>query len=101
MEVGTGELATILGITERQVQKLEGKGVLAKSRHGTWPVPANVQRHCRHRVQAAQKRTQGGSSGGSSGEKLKEMKARREELKLAREEAELMLTEDAIFAMDK
>ena len=29
------------------------------------------------------------------------MKARREELKLAREEAELMLTEDAIFAMDK
>lgn len=56
MEVGTGDLATVLGVGERQVQKLEKAGVLKKTAHGTWPLPESVQAYVGHRVQSELRR---------------------------------------------
>ena len=99
MEVSTADLAEILGVSARRVQQLAGSGVLRKLGHGEWLLPECVQAFVEHKVQSEIRRATKGEANG--GDRLKEIKARREELKLAREERELVPLLDAIFAMDQ
>ena len=99
MEVSTADLAEILGVSARRIQQLAGSGVLRKLGHGEWLLPECVQAFVEHKVQSEIRRTSKGEANG--GDRLKEIKARREELKLAREERELVPLVDAIFAMDQ
>lgn len=99
MEVSTPDLAEILGVSERRIQQLAGAGVLRRQAHGEWVLPEAVQAFVEYQVQNETKRLTKGAATGA--DRLKEIKARREELKLAREERELVPLVDAIFAMDQ
>ncbi|MCJ2108040.1 terminase small subunit [Methylobacterium sp. E-041] len=99
MEVSTADLAEILGVSARRIQQLAGSGILRKLGHGEWLLPECVQAFVEHKVQSEIRRTSKGEANGA--DRLKEIKARREELKLAREERELVPLVDAIFAMDQ
>ena len=99
MEVSTADLAEILNVTERRIQQLAGTGVLRRQAHGTWVLPESVQAFIAHRLNGATTKLKAKSGGAE--ERLKDIKARREELKLAREERELVPLADAIFAMDQ
>lgn len=99
MEVSTADLAEILGVSARRIQQLAGSGVLRKLSHGEWLLPECVQAFVEHKVQSEIRRTSKGEANGA--DRLKEIKGRREELKLAREERELVPLVDAIFAMDQ
>ncbi len=99
MEVSTADLAEVLGVSARRIQQLAGAGVLRKLSHGEWLLPECVQAFVEHKVQGETKRL--GKAEGKSEDRLKEIKARREELKLAREERELVPLADAIYAMDQ
>lgn len=99
MEVSTADLAEVLGVSERRVQQLASAGVLRRQRHGEWVLPESVQAFVEHKVQSEIRRLTKSSAVGA--DRLKEIKARREELKLAREERELVPLADAIFAMDQ
>ncbi|WP_191970994.1 hypothetical protein [Methylobacterium soli] len=72
---------------------------MRRQSHGEWVLPESVQAFLEYRVQSEIKRLTKGSVTGA--DRLKEIKARREELKLAREERELVPLVDAIFAMDQ
>ena len=99
MEVSTADLAEILGVSARRIQQLAGSGVLRKLGHGEWLLPECVQAFVEHKVQSEIRRLSKTEATGA--DRLKEIKARREELKLAREERELVPLTDAIFAMDQ
>lgn len=99
MEVSTADLAEILGVSARRIQQLAGAGVLRKLGHGEWLLPECVQAFVEHKVQSEIKRLSKGEL--KEVDRLKEIKARREELKLAREERELVPLTDAIYAMDQ
>lgn len=99
MEVSTADLAEILGVSERRIQQLAGAGVLRRQAHGEWVLPESVQAFLEYRVQNETKRLTKGATNGA--DRLKEVKARREELKLSREERELVPLADAIYAMDQ
>jgi phage terminase Nu1 subunit (DNA packaging protein) len=57
--VSTQELASLLGVGERHVQKLEGKGVLEKLGTGKWDLAACVQRYIAYRISSAAKNVEG------------------------------------------
>lgn len=99
MEVSTEDLAEILGVTARRIQQLAGAGVLRRQSHGEWVLPESVQSFMEHRLQSEIRKANRGVAAGA--DRLKEIKARREELKLAREERELVPLADALFAMDQ
>lgn len=99
MEVSTGDLAEILAVSERRVQQLAKQGILRRQAHGEWVLAESVQAYIAFRVRGETRRIE--SVAGSPDAKLKAVKARREELRLAREERELVPLADAIFAMDR
>lgn len=99
MEVSTADLAEILNISARRIQQLAGSGVFRKLGHGEWLLPECVQAFIEHKVQSEVRKVSKSDIAG--GDRLKEIKARREELKLAREERELVPLLDAIYAMDQ
>ncbi|HYD07802.1 MAG TPA: hypothetical protein VEC60_18850 [Reyranella sp.] len=100
MQVSTADLAQVLGITDRRIQQLEKTGVFRRLAHGEWELADSVQSYLRHRLQSeTAKRSR--STGGSADARLKEVKAQREQLRLAREEGELVTLADAVFAMDQ
>jgi phage terminase Nu1 subunit (DNA packaging protein) len=101
MRVSSADLALVLGVTDRRVRQLENAGVLRKLEHGEWDLAESVQSYLRHKLQTEARKRSRGSAAGSADERLKEMKTRREELRLAREEHELVPLADAIFAMDQ
>jgi phage terminase Nu1 subunit (DNA packaging protein) len=98
MEVSTGDLAKVLGISARRIQQLADGGVFVRQTHGAWLLPDSVQAYLRHKLQGDAKRAR---KAGSGDDKLKAVKARREELRLARDERELVPLADALFAMDQ
>ena len=99
MEVSTADLAEILGVSARRIQQLAVAGVLRRQSHGEWVLPESVQAFVEHKVQSEIKRLSKGEANGA--DRLKEIKIRREALKLAREERELVPLADAIYAMDQ
>jgi len=99
MQVGTTELAAILGVTPRQVTSLSDQGLIPKAGRGQWPLAETVQAYVRHKVQSEVSRVKRPAAAGA--DRLKEIKARREELKLAREEGDLVPVNEALFAMDR
>ncbi|GJE27959.1 terminase small subunit [Methylobacterium organophilum] len=99
MEVSTEDLAEILGVSARRIQQLASAGVLRRLTHGEWLLPECVQAFIEHKVKSETARA--GKAAANGGDRLKEIKARREELKLAREERELVPLADALFAMDQ
>lgn len=98
MQVGTTELSTILGVTARQVTSLSEQGVIPKAGRGQWPLAETVQAYIRHKVQSEVGRAKRPVAAGT--DRLKDIKARREELKLAREEGVLVPVSDALYIMD-
>ena len=99
MEVSTADLAEVLGLGERRVQQLANMKVFRRLAHGEWLLPECVQAYIDHKVKSETARL--GKASASGADRLKEVKARREELKLAREERELVPLTDALFAMDQ
>lgn len=99
MEVSTADLAEVLGLGERRIQQLAGLGVFRRLGHGEWLLPECVQAFVDHRVKSETARLAKSTATGA--DRLKEVKAKREELKLAREERELVPLADALFAMDQ
>lgn len=99
MEVSTAVLAEILGVSERRIQQLAGDGVLRRQAHGEWVLSESVQAFLKYRLQSETRRLTKQVATGA--DRLKEVKARREELKLAREERELVPLADALYAMDR
>ena len=99
MEVSTADLAEILGVTARRLQQLAGAGVLRKLSHGEWLLPECVQAFMDYRLRNEARKAE--KVGGTPDDKLKAIKAKREEVKLARELRELVPLADAIFAMDE
>lgn len=99
MEVSTADLAEILGVSARRVQQLGGARVFRKLSHGEWLLPECVQAYIEHKVKSETARQDRSDLKGA--DRLKDIKTRREELKLAREERELVPLIDAIFAMDR
>lgn len=99
MEISTADLAEVLGVTERRIQQLAGAGVLRRQAHGEWVLPESVQAFLEYRLQSEIRKVTKGVANGA--DRLKEIKARREELRLARDERELVPLVDAIFAMDQ
>lgn len=97
MEVGTAELAEVLGITDRRIQTMEKQGVLHKAAHGKWDLADAVQRYIKFRIDGTKNRTK---PAGSADEKLKQVKADREELKLLKERREVIPLSEAMFVVD-
>ena len=99
MEVSTADLAEVLGVGERRIQQLASIGVFRRLAHGEWLLPECIQAFIKHKVESEIGRQ--GKQVATGADRLKEIKARREELKLAQEERELVPLSDAIFAMDE
>lgn len=99
MEVSTADLAEVLGVSERRIQQLASIKVFRRLTHGEWLLPECVQAFIEHKVKSETARLNKTVATGA--DRLKEVKARREELKLAREERELVPLADALFAMDR
>ena len=99
MEVSTPDLAEILGVGERRIQQLANEGVLRRLRHGEWLVPECVQAFIKYRLDSEAEKD--GRRTGSTDEKIKLVRLRREELKLAAEERDLVPLVDALGAMSE
>lgn len=99
MEVSTADLAEVLGVGERRIQQLASIGVFRRLAHGEWLLPECIQAYVKHKVESEIGRQ--GKQVATGADRLKEIKARREELRLAQDERDLVPLSDAIFAMDE
>ena len=98
-EAGTISLdvaAKLLMLTPQRVNQLVREGFIPKASHGRYTVVGVVQGYIRF-LKDEERRT----SKSSADSRLKDIKAKREELRLARDERELILLADALFAIDE
>ena len=98
MRVSTADLSAILGITDRHIQRLENEGVLRKTDYGEWDLAEAVQAYL-GRLLKAKPRQSGGAR--QAEDRLKAVKAQREELKLANERSALIPTPEAVRIMEE
>lgn len=96
MEVSTADLAEILNVTERRIQQLATSGVLRRQDHGTWILPESVQAFLAYRLRSAAGKTKAKS--GTVDEQIKLVKLRREQMRLAADERELVPVAEALAA---
>jgi hypothetical protein len=71
-EVGTGDLAALIGISARNVGILTDKGVFRKLKHGTYNLRDSVQAHTLHREEVAAEKHAAGEHGQLQIETLRE-----------------------------
>jgi hypothetical protein len=98
MEVSTADLALILGVTPRRLQQLAAAKVFLAARHGEWELAASVQAFVKHQVES--EAAKHAKTRGKAREKLDQVKAEREALKLDQERAALMPTAEALAILD-
>lgn len=97
-EVGADDLAALLGITPRWLQKLEKKGIISKAKRGRYPLPQSVQAYIKFKIESALSRMQPEET--NPGERVKAERARKLKLENDEKEHRLVTTSDAISALD-
>lgn len=86
MIVSTKELATILGVTDRRVRQLGNEGVIVPAEgKGRWELPASVQGYLDSK-----------SIRSDSAERIRQMKAREMEIKLAVQDRKIIALDEAM-----
>lgn len=97
-EISTKKLAEVLGVGDRWIQQLEAKGIIAKSRHGKWPLAECVQAYIKFKVDSELARVVPEET--SPGERVKQERARKLRLENDEKEHRLVQTPDAVAALD-
>lgn len=94
-DVGAGELAAILGITDRRVRQLVDEGIFFRTGRGRYPLAESVQAYVEWRLKSERDR----HAGKTPQDRVAELRAREIEQRIALKDRELITTaeHDAVF----